>query len=519
MSLVSSMNIAQQGLSVNQAALTIVSNNIANMNTPGYSKLRVDQENIVNTTPSGGNPISQANASSGVNISSISRYSDNYLQSYYWSQNTSYSYWDTYSTVAANIEDLTNELNGSGLSKALTNFYLAANTLNDDPSDPTARGNYVAQAQAVADAFNTTAANLQEVKTTLAGDPSKPGTLENSDISDTVKEVNKLLDQLAAINSDIIKTNFNHSSSSALLDKRDNLITQLSNFIPIEVSENSNSTVNISLGNHKLLSGLKPSGYLSVASGDAANPAIVNIVDENGEILKSNINDSINSGKIGAILDVCGSAAGNLTVNSILKELDDLASQFASVMNSIQTQVGYPDGDGRTPMCMTSDGKALKISGSTNYMFVNGDSSILSASGITASNININSALVADPYLVAAARVSDPSDTSAVGDSSNMTLTISQRNKTYSELDNQTFETYMANVVSSVGAKVANVNNRHESQTLVVNEVKSKLSSVTGVNLDEELVDLIKYQRAYQASARVFSVCSELMETLVNLGR
>ena len=83
------------GLQAHQIAMDVEGNNIANVNTEGYSKLRVNQMDVINYTPSAGNPLSQAESCGGVAIASITRYSDMYLQSYYWDQNTSYSYFDS----------------------------------------------------------------------------------------------------------------------------------------------------------------------------------------------------------------------------------------------------------------------------------------------------------------------------------------------------------------------------------------------------------------------------------------
>lgn len=513
MSIISSLNIAQQALAVNQAAITVVSNNIANVDTEGYSKLRVDLGTVINNTPSAGNKISVAESCSGVTINSVKRYSDTYLQNYYRQENTTYSYLKQYSQMGSNIQDLVNELNGTGLEQALTNFYTAANTLSGDPSDITARSNYVQSASNVAAVFNNTANDLNNLKRSLIGDPSIAGSLESSAISSSITDVNSLLDQLAKVNFDIIKTNSSSASeNSALLDKRDTLLKQLSSAMPIAVSEQPNGTVNVSLGDYNLVSGAVVKGYLAVdPSGNPSNPVTISIVDAHGTQLVSNVNSDINSGSIGAILDICGSNSNNLTISGVLKNLDTMANNFSTVLNQIQT--GDPNGDGTTAMAIDKVTKKLTVANQAMYQTSDG------TPVITASNITVNPNIIGDPYLVAAARVVNPADISAVGNNSNMTLVLNSRTKSYGGLGDTTFESYLSGLVSQVGSQVKNINTNLEDQTSVINQVESNLKSKIGVNLDEELVDLVKYQRAYQASARVFSVCNSLLDELVNLGK
>ena len=516
MSLISCLNIAQQALSVNQAAISVVSNNIANVDTPGYSKWRVNQAAVINYTPSAGNKMSLAQSGSGVTIDSVQRYSNSYLQNYYWQENSGASYLSKYSTIASNIEDLTNELKNTGLSEALTNFYAAANALSSNPSDITARQNYIQQAQNVSAVFNNMSKNLNDMKATLVGDPNKPGTLGASEIASQADSVNSLLDQIAKVNFDIVKTNSSDSSAPALLDKRDALVSKLTALIPVSVKENSNGTIDVSIGENKLVAGSQVSAYLKVTSGTASNPVIVSLVDKNSASVAANINGDIASGSIGAILTATGDSNGsNLTLNGVLVQLNKMANNFASVLNSVQTTVGYPDSNGTNTTPMAIDSNTGLLIPATQNIFQTNDGS----GTITAGNISVNQNIITDPNLIAAARVTSVVDTMTVGDNSNMTLLLNLRTQPNGGLQNLSLEGYLSSVVSGIGSDVNNINSNAENQNLVLNEIQTKLSSATGVNLDEELVDLVKYQRAYQAAARIFSVCNDLMGELVNLGK
>lgn len=528
MSLVSSMNIAQQALAVNQAALSVVSNNIANVDTPGYSRLRADLASVVNYTPTYGSTVTEANLLSGVQIANIKRYSNSFLQSYSRQTNSSYEYLNQYSTISTQLEDLTNSLNNTGLSQAFTDFYAAADALGNAPADGTARVSYIQAAKNVVIQFNTIANSLSSMKESLVGDPTSgnASSLQSSQIYNSAQETNNLLDQIASVNSDIVKTNAANGSSAPLLDKRDALLKSLSSLMPANVQEESNGTVTVSIGNHDLVSGIDAVAHLKVDVGDTTTPAIISLesTDTPPVPIVNNINSQINSGSMGAILDLCGPSTGNLTIAEISQNLDTMASGFAGIMNDIQN--GTPAGQAGThAMCLDSNG-LLTDSTATNFLFVNSDSALPSATGITAANLSVNSALIGNTNLIAASRLSaaEYAKGAAVygketGNNANMTLVVQSRSTSYSTTGNTTVEKFLANFVGDVGAQAENINTQLTNQTLVNSQVQTNLSSETGVNLDDELTDLIKYQRAYQAASRVFSVCSSLMEELINLGK
>lgn len=520
MSITSSMNIAQEALSVSQAAITTVSNNIANVDTPGYSKLRVNQSSVVNVSSlKGDSPTLEADSLSGVQLDNIQRYSADGTQSYYWQENSANSYLTEYSNVASDIQDLTNELNNTGLNNALSNFYTAAGTLNQNASDITARQNFVSAAQNVCSQFNSMSKSLSNVQTSLVGDMVSNS---SSEIVSEIDNANSILDQLAEVNSDIIKTNTGTSSTPSLLDQRDQLVTKLTNLIPVTTQINSNGTITVSLGDYHLVNGGSLDGHLQATNSlDSATPpnlvTTVSIVDPSSNTTKvANINSAITGGSIGAVLDAAGTDPNKLNVSGVLGELNTMASQFASIMNTIQT-----DASGTTtPMYMSS---ATTLAVSTTNMFVNNTQpAVTETTGINAANIAVKSTVVNNPYLVAAARVNTvdvATSTNAVGNNSNSTLIVNTQTKTYAGLGNTTLSGYLSNMVAEVGTDVSNINTNSKNQTLVLQQIQTKLSAATGVNLDEELTDLIKYQRSYQSAARIFTTCNDLLDTLINLGK
>lgn len=534
MSLTSSMSIAQQALAVNQAAITVTSNNIANIDTDSYSKQRVNLDSVVNYTKTN-NCVAEANTLGGVQIANIQRYSDAATQSYYWQENSTSTYLNKSSNVASNVNTLMNELKTTGLSTALSNFYSAADALNNTPKDYTARQSYVSAASAVCGVFNNISTNLTNIKTSLVGDASIPSSIQSSEIASDINSVNSLLSQLAQTNEDIVKTNTADSSSAALLDKRDTLVTQLTALMPINAKEQSNGTISVSLGSYSLVEGGSIKGSLNVSYQDLDNNSattgtlVVDIVDPNDSTLTlhADVTSELNDGVIGAIIDLTGSDSTKFTLKGVQDDLDAMASTFASALNAIQTDSQTTTTGGVTTttyaMCLNSTGTALQSS--ADYaMFKSSDSTTTT---INASNISVNKDIVKNANYVAAARttgtnvagVITPTDPTAVGNNSNVTQISQTRTNTYTTLGGATIESYLASSVAEVGSDVSNINSKTTNQTLVLKQISTKLESATGVNLEEELTDMIKFQRAYQAAARIFSVCSELTGELVNLGK
>jgi len=315
MSLTSSMNIAQQALLVNEAALNVVSNNISNVNTIGYSRQRVCLSANVNHTSFGGSAYLQAYSGTGVNIDRVERYTDAYLQSYYRQQNSLYNYLNQAANIASNVEDIMNELNGTGLQAAFTSFFEAAQTLNLNPSDISARQNYAQQVQTVAMKFNELGSSLKDARTALVGDVNEFGSLQSSKIYSLTTLANEKLQEIAKANADIVKISSPGMLPSGLLDTRDQLIEELSQLVPVSIVENSNGSVNLSINGIEMIKGSQQTGTLDVVAGSQSEPAIIRVKDLQGEVVYSNINSYLNSGSIGAVIDMASEEGDVLTIN------------------------------------------------------------------------------------------------------------------------------------------------------------------------------------------------------------
>ena len=355
--------------------------------------------------------------------------------------------------------------------------------------------------------------NLSEKRAEIVGDVNAPGSLASSMTGVAVDEVNEKLQSLADLNYKIIIAEAKGNGSASLRDERSRLLDEISSQIPTTVTENSNGTVNLYIGDMRLVKGAKLECTLEATVGDDATPAVINILDDQGNVKFVNVNDKIDGGQIGGYLKMGSSEPNTLSYANVISQLNQLASGFANDLNSIQK---YANGNMQA-MKIEVDAATgqLKLSQATEDLFVSSD-----GNPIDASNIKINDIILSNPNEIAASRVDITNyDEFEVGNSDNIKLIIEARDTNNADLGNTSVDKFLTSIVSNIGTKTANIKSDYEvnqsTKTVVENERQNKI----GVNLDEELMDLVRYQTGYQAASRIFNVTSELMMTMVNLGK
>jgi len=495
----------QRALQLNQSALNIINNNIANINTEGYSKqsLDISQKIIVS---SGNQSLVDCQSGAGATIDSINRNRDIYLDASYRDNNSDYNYAKELSQNVALIETKMNELSNDGINNALNDFYNAASQLSLQPTNSLARNNFVQMASDLCDKFNDIYNQLTKIRTDLVGDSTNAESLTTAKITTTCFDLNKQLEALTDINKTIALSTSEGITPNSLLDKRDLLLDQISEFIPITVTQGVNNLVTVSLGDTILVQGSNRLGYFETTAGDSDNPAIVKIVDSNGADILANANDDITSGKIAGILDVAGSNPSKLTISGILDSLNTLAIEFATEVNTIQNDGKYINNSINPPV--------LASFADTTDIFVEQDgTNEADYTNMTAGNIRINSNIYDNPYLVATAK--STSAANETGDGENVLIMSQLRNEPLENLGYATTEGFLSSLVGKIGIQVKNVDDTFDAKKLIFDQIKQTKESTIGVNLDEELSDLIRFQRSYEASAKMLSVIDKALQQII----
>jgi flagellar hook-associated protein 1 FlgK len=548
MSIINGFYNSYRSLMVNQAALSVVSNNISNMNTEGYSKQTIGLTALSNNSADSNDLFARASSGYGATIDSISRSRDSYLDNYYRTENSDASYYTDMAGNAQFTEDITNELNNSGLMDSLNQFYKASQSMSLNPTNMVTRTDFVSKAVDVANQFSSSATKLTDLRTSLVGDISDPNSLKTSKISLYCDDLNDKLAKVAKLNESIVASSSGGQAPNSLLDERDKLLDSISEYVPITVKETASNLINIYVGGVEVVKGTSFSGKFSVAQNSdpdpvaaANNPAIVSIVDpESGNAKATDVKNIIDSGKVMAALTMGGSKVNELNIKNILDKLDTLAVNFAKEVNAAQlyTQaavVGPPAVPDRASACL--DGSTpVQLKQATFNIFVDTPTTPAlppgTTAGISALNIHVNQSVIDSPSEIATAIVEtdptgilltpaqwNPLDPTQVGNNE-AALKIAQiRDNRVAGLANSTTENYITSLIGDIGVKASGINKSLDTQTAVVDQLKVKRESATGVNLDEELMDLTRYQRSYQASSRVFTVTNEILQAIINLGK
>ena len=174
-SLFNALNISSNALTVNESAISVVSHNVANMNTEGYSKQKVHlaTRNIAGAI--GDSTEAQVRANGGVMIANVMRYNDSYLNNYYRDQLSILKGYEAQLGNLGDLEDVFNDLEGEGISGALASFYEAVNNLQEYPASSTARVNFIEAAKTLTSTLNAKSAQLSEMTGKALGDGTGRG--------------------------------------------------------------------------------------------------------------------------------------------------------------------------------------------------------------------------------------------------------------------------------------------------------------------------------------------------------
>jgi flagellar hook-associated protein 1 len=447
----SGLQTALSGLEAAQAAIDTTGQNIANANTPGYSRQRVDMterdpltiQSLSNVTGAG------SQIGLGVDITTISRVRDQFLDLQYRGQNTQTSGDNTASTLLGQVQAALNEPSSSGLSGALTQFWSAFNSLASSPTNQGALQAVLGAGQTVAQGLNTLANELTTLESQVTG---QYNSLTDPNSGPIASDAN----QIAALNTQIAQAQVNGLNPNTLLDQRDQLIDDLSQYSNVNVTTQPNGMVNVSFGN-----------AAKAAAGGTTDPTpLVNggTVDLTNNLTDANLSGS--GGTVGALLGLYDSSTGAGKIADYLTTLGGVANNLVTSVNSA---IAGADSAGATA------------------------TPFFDPTGTTAATIAVN------PVLSGATAPYTQAEAQAAG-----ALRGGSADQAYNAF------------VTQIGSDVQSSRSAQQTAQSLLTAISNQRQSVSGVSLDEEMTNLITYQQAYQASARVMNAINETLNTLIN---
>ena len=451
------INTAVTALNAYRQALDTAGHNIANANTPGYTRQRVDLASVGGSTVPAFFAKSSA-AGAGVNVVGVERMTDRFMTLRSLQEHSAQASLDQTKTILSRAELALSEPGDQGLQAQMSDVWAAWDDVANNPDDVPTRTALLEKAQTVVGSFNKISTDLKALATSSANEGV-----------DQVNELNTLAGQVAQLNDAIENATNGRMQPNDLLDQRDQVIAKMSELAGVTVRENSNGMTDVYVGGSALVSGR----YTMQMSASTTNGLAITWSD--GTAVR------LGGGSLAAL-----STAVNQTIPNYLHGpggLDAVAQQFADTINNGQAQ-------GADLNSATTPGIA---------MFTIGDPADV------AGTLGMNPAMTPDK--VAAAKLQAPPGTLSVWDGSNA-LALAEAGK-------PVLSTY-GSFVDTLGVDVQRANRQSAIQQSITDQVDATKSSAQGVSIDEEMTNMMAAQHAYEAAARFLTAVDSTIDTLIH---
>lgn len=474
MSIGSILNMARDGLRAQQQAITTASQNIANAQTVGYSRQRVEMAASLPTV------FPYGSVGTGVDIVSITRARDTLLDTAYRTDSAAATGAQTRTTALEQMQSVFGEPSDTGLSAALDRFWSAWSDLANDPTNSAAKA-----------VVRTAGANVVSLLNKFATQLDQIDQYNREGMNADVNQANELAKSIADLNVRIVSAESAGHPANDLRDQRDVLLDKLSDVVGGQVVEHSNGGVAYYVGGRMLVDG----AVTKPMTMNDDQPPTVTMPDNASPI------DGI-GGSLGARLQISGK-----DYPTVMSQLDAIAKTLVEQVNAIHsTGTVY---SGSPPVAAPAG----------NFFDVTTPPPTGTDPRLTARGIRLAPTLTS-PDAVAAAGPGDPGP----GDNSVASALAALRQTAFtftaiSGTATSSINDYFNSSITSLATAVQESQDEAQVQSTLAANAEVRRQSVSGVSTDEELIAVIQYQHAYQAAARLVTVVDEMMQTLVGLGR
>lgn len=453
MSLLEALNVSGGALQAQSYGQRVAANNIANVNTPGYSR----QSATLTTNPA---PLL------GVQATGVQRNYDSILGNRLRAQTGALADAGARQAYASRIEANLDPNGDGGLQTSVDKFFSSMRTLQATPTDNNARQTVLANAQSLTQDVNAKYAALNQTRTDI-----------DNDLVSTVNDANALAAQISKINKAIgqARGSLTQDAMANLSDQRDNALQKLSQLVggTAVLDASGQATVNVA-------------GF-SIVAGDTYRP-LTTTIDADGTHHVSidaagapNLDGRLGQSKASGLIGM------RAETQARMDELDQFTQDFASAVNA-QHASGYAlDG---------STGNSLFTTGAQNG----------------AATFAVDASVAGQPNKLAMASVAG-----TVGDSGNAKALSNLETSLSAMGGTKTFAQSLASSITAAGLSVQSAKTAVTTEQSQYDQINEALQSAAGVSLDEETLSLASYQRAYQAAAKVVSTVNDMLDTLLNM--
>ncbi len=464
------MQIGRSGMNAAKAGIATSGHNIANANTEGFSRQRVEISAQGPVGSKGKGAMGQ-----GVNISRVSRLNDEYIDKQVRAAGRDLAAGEERDLVLKQTEDVFNEMGGEGLNRLMSHFFNEFRKLSNEPENEAIRQSVRESTQAVVNDFKRLRGEVESVREHI-----------DSRIEGHAKEVNLLAGEVKDLNIKIKTMEINGTPANDLMDRRDQILKDLSTKMDLNTHKDAE-------GNYVI--DIKGVGPLVVGS-EVQNFNVQRTAgDENGkkegslDVMSSAsangvVTHQIKGGKIGALLDT-----RDKTLTGVLDRLDDLAYSLADSVNQIH-EMGF-----------TRDGRQ-GVSFFTK----------LNQKERAAEFIDLSDSIKSSVNAIATAALPDsPGDNRiAVAVSGLQNLQLMNGGKA-------SMDDFYNSIVSDIGVTTAHNKENLTQQKDILTQLNKMRDQVSGVSIDEETTNLMQFQHSFDASAKVIQVADDLLKTVLNM--
>ncbi|ADC49193.1 flagellar hook-associated protein FlgK [Alkalihalophilus pseudofirmus OF4] len=509
------LETARRAMMTQQYALHTTGHNIANANTPGYSRQRVNFTQAEPYPSIGMNrPMLPGHLGTGTKAGSIQRVREHFLDIQFRNEQSKTGYWSTRHTGLQKMEDILNEPSTDGIASTMDRFWNALQDLSTDPQDSGARSVVRERGVAVAEVFNYVSNSLTIIQKDLKGE-----------IGVQEKAFNSILDQIKNINEEISKVEPHGYVPNDLYDRRDNLIDELSQYVNVKIDriESGGNASSVAEGAYNVRLVDSDGKDLGITLIDGANHSVnylsIDFAGTNGEGLVENLSFGGNSmsvaefesrGSIKAIIESFGYMDGGAEKGvypEMLHDLDQMVATFVEEFNKVH-RAGWN----------LEDIEAGEKGPSLNFFTYSGTGASPTSDqpAGAASRLQLSADIMTSSNKIAAAKPG-VDGVAFVGSGANALELANVKDKTLNYGGtNTSVQSFYQSVIGDMAVHTNEANRMMRNADMLRNTVEERRQSVSSVSLDEEMTDMIKFQHAYNAAARNITMVDEMLDRIIN---
>lgn len=516
------LETSKRGMFTQQSALYTTGHNLSNANTVGYSRQRVNMEATIPYPGIGlSAPKTPGFIGTGSQAHSVQRIRDQFVDRQFRQEANTLGYWDSRAQALTQMEDVMTEPSEFGINQTLDLFWQSLEDLGNNPQTAGTRKVIIERGVNVAEAFTYLNKQLTDIQ----------GNLKN-EITVSTKDVNSILKQIADLNHAIQKIEPNGYMPNDLYDSRDVLIDELAQYFPIEVShrKTGGNSLDIAEGIVDISIKTKTGPIMLVEGKDASQlehnlPANTSKDPFQNFTIKGGPSDGRmitqdemipGNGTMLSLIDSYGYGnAGEGMYPEMLENLNKMAREFAEAFNTVHRQgFGLPDNDPVTGLPNVDPVTGLPLGNVTGLDFFV-DSNGNGGNTITADNIFVNEDIQRDESKLAASSRPDEE-----GNGGNALALSAFKKSSIVNLNGANVQSFYETLIGQIGVEGEQANRMAETSATKLLTIANGRAAVSSVSVDEEMTNMITFQQAYNASARMLTAVDEVLDRIINgMGR